>query len=111
MKLRTLLITLPIVIVLVALAVANRAPVRLSLDPFGGATSGYAVEMPLFLALFAALLLGVLIGGTVAWGAGLRRRRRLRISNVGLKRDLDRARADVAAAKPADAVAQLPAPQ
>lgn len=92
MKLRTLLITLPVVVVLVALAVANRAPVVLSLDPFGGATPAYAVQMPLFLALFAALVLGILIGGGVAWASGWRRRRLLTRRYKVLQREVESAR-------------------
>lgn len=92
MKLRTLLITLPILVVLVALAVANRSPVVLSLDPFGGATPGYAVTMPLFLALFAALLLGILIGGGVAWASGWQRRRVLTRRYKVLQREVESTR-------------------
>jgi uncharacterized integral membrane protein len=88
MKLRTLLISLPIAIVLVALALANRAPVTLSLDPFAGATPAYAVTMPLFLALFLTLIIGILIGGGVAWFSGLRKRRALGKRVKLMKRDL-----------------------
>lgn len=88
MKLRTLLISLPIAIVLVALALANRAPVTLSLDPFAGATPAYAVTMPLFLALFVTLIIGILIGGGIAWFSGLRKRRALGRRVKLMKRDL-----------------------
>lgn len=88
MKLRTLLISLPIAIVLVALALANRAPVTLSLDPFAGATPAYALTMPLFLALFLTLIVGILIGGGVAWFSGLRQRRALGKRVKLMKRDL-----------------------
>ncbi|PWR17733.1 lipopolysaccharide assembly protein LapA domain-containing protein [Zavarzinia compransoris] len=91
MKLRTLLISLPIAVVLIALALANRAPVTLSLDPFAGATPAYAVTMPLFLALFLALIAGILIGGSVAWFSGFRKRRVLRRRVKVMKRDLDAA--------------------
>ncbi|MCF4166079.1 lipopolysaccharide assembly protein LapA domain-containing protein [Zavarzinia compransoris] len=88
MKLRNLLITLPVIIVVVALALANRRPVVLSFDPFNTATAGNGVEVPLFIALFGALIIGILIGGTVAWGAGLKRRRVLKRRVKIVERDL-----------------------
>lgn len=63
-KLATVLVVLPLAIVLVALAVANRAPVDLVLDPFGGR---YAVAIPLFLLLFGTLALGLILGGFATW--------------------------------------------
>ena len=45
------------------IAVANRAPIRLSLDPFSDAHPALVFEMPLYLLLFAVLLLGVCLGG------------------------------------------------
>lgn len=88
MKLRNLLITLPVVIVVVALALANRRPVVLSFDPFNAASASNGVELPLFIALFGALIIGILIGGTVAWGAGLKRRRVLKRRVKIVERDL-----------------------
>ena len=66
-RLWTLLIILPLAIILIVLAVANRQTVQLSADPISTAAPLYAVELPLFVALFAALILGVLIGGTAVW--------------------------------------------
>jgi uncharacterized integral membrane protein len=75
-KLLRWFVLVPLAILLVLLAVANRAPVTLSLDPFSREAPALAVSLPLFVALFAAVALGVLIGG-VASGAGrLRWRRR-----------------------------------
>jgi len=61
------LIVVPLGVVLVALAVVNRKPVTLILDPFGSAESGISLEAPLFLFLFGAFALGLLIGGTATW--------------------------------------------
>jgi uncharacterized integral membrane protein len=63
----SLLILLPLAIVIIALSVANRAPVSLSLDPFDAAAPVISVRAPLFVFLFLALALGVLIGGVATW--------------------------------------------
>jgi len=66
----------PLAILLVLLAVANRAPVTLSLDPFSREAPALALTLPLFVALFAAVALGVLIGGVAAGVGRFRWRRR-----------------------------------
>jgi len=47
---------------IVVLAVANRAPVTLVLDPFG-ADPAMVLTLPLYALVFAALAAGVVIGG------------------------------------------------
>lgn len=69
------LVVLPVGVVLVAFAVANRHGVRLVLDPFARADPALTLEAPFFLFLFAAAILGVLIGGAAAWFAQARWRR------------------------------------
>ena len=61
------IILIPLVVVLVAFAVVNRHAVTVSFDPFSSAHPAYAVTLPLFVAVFSALILGVLIGGFAAW--------------------------------------------
>lgn len=60
-------LVLPAGVLLVALALANRHLVRLSLDPFSGETPFLAFEAPLFVYLLAALLVGLLAGGCLTW--------------------------------------------
>lgn len=68
----TILVILPISLALVMLAVANRQKVGLVLDPFAGA---WTLEAPLYLVVFAALIVGVLVGGASVWfGQGRWRR-------------------------------------
>jgi uncharacterized integral membrane protein len=62
-----LLILLPIAVVVVALAVANRHAVMLSLDPFNPTAPALSVQAPLYLVVFAAVALGILLGGIGAW--------------------------------------------
>ena len=71
----SVLIGLPLCIIVVALAVANRRAVPVSLDPFSPDTSALTVQVPLFLILFGAVIVGVILGGTASWlGQGRFRR-------------------------------------
>jgi uncharacterized integral membrane protein len=68
------LIVVPLGVLLVALAVVNRKPVMLGLNPFDG-NSGFGVEAPFFLFLLGAFALGLVIGGLATWlGQGKWRR-------------------------------------
>jgi uncharacterized integral membrane protein len=62
-----LLILIPIAIALMALAVANRHNVALVLDPFSPSDPSLALQAPLFLLLFVAVLVGVVLGGVATW--------------------------------------------
>ena len=62
-----LLILLPIAVVVVALAVANRHAVTLSLDPFNPASPALSAQAPLYVVVFAAVAVGILLGGIGAW--------------------------------------------
>ncbi|WP_247657749.1 lipopolysaccharide assembly protein LapA domain-containing protein [Aquabacter sp. L1I39] len=74
-RILSLVIGLPLCIVVVALAVANRRMVMLSLDPFSANAPVVSVNLPLFVIIFGALILGVILGGCVAWfGQGQARR-------------------------------------
>jgi hypothetical protein len=57
------LLIVPLGLVLVALAVVNRKPVTLDLNPF----AGFGVEAPLFLFLLGAFALGLVVGGLATW--------------------------------------------
>jgi uncharacterized integral membrane protein len=61
-----LFVLLPIAIVVVVLSVANRAEVTFSLDPFN-AVPALSASAPLYVFLFGALALGIVIGGIATW--------------------------------------------
>ncbi|HJW39865.1 MAG TPA: LapA family protein [Rhizomicrobium sp.] len=63
MRLTTWIFGIPLALVAVWIALANRAPVIVSLDPFSQDSPAISLEMPLYLLLFAAVLIGVLLGG------------------------------------------------
>ncbi|MGH6683397.1 MAG: LapA family protein [Pseudolabrys sp.] len=92
-KIITAIIIVPLAMVLVAFAVANRQMVTLSFDPFSSASPAYAATLPLFLIILAVLILGVLIGGFAAWirqGKWRRNARRLEGEVRALHVELDR---------------------
>jgi uncharacterized integral membrane protein len=61
------LILVPLAVVIVAVAVANRQIVTVSLDPFSAEHPAASVTLPLFGLIIALLIVGVLIGGIAAW--------------------------------------------
>lgn len=68
-----LLVLAPVGVVVILLAVANRGPVSLSLDPTGG--NAYTLTLPLYIVLLAAMMAGILIGGVACWlGQGKHRK-------------------------------------
>lgn len=103
----SLLIGLPLSILAVALAVANRKPVTLSLDPFNPEAPALAVSVPLFAVVFGALIVGVIAGGTVVWLRQGRARKEARAARKALKQ----AAASAPPASPAAAALSLPAPR
>ena len=66
-KIVTAIIVVPLAIVIVAFAVANRQTVTVSFDPFSSAAPAYAVTLPLFAVILLVLIVGVLVGGFAAW--------------------------------------------
>ena len=74
-KLILVLVVLPLAVVLIALAVVNRKPALLILDPLGGSEPGLSLEAPLFLFLLGAFAFGLVVGGIATWiGQGKWRR-------------------------------------
>ena len=66
-KLVTALILVPLAIVLVAFAVANRQTVVVSFDPFDQAHPAFTLAVPLFALILALVVSGVIVGGVAAW--------------------------------------------
>jgi hypothetical protein len=88
-------ILLPLGAIAVALSVANRQDVRLSLDPSGALGPAWGVSLPLFVLLFAVLAVGVLIGGVAAWFGQSKWRyaaRLERANTIRLRREVERLR-------------------
>ena len=77
-KIVTVLVLLPVALLIVLFAVANRAPVTISLDPFAGQPPMFAASIPLFVLLLIVLIAGVIVGGISSWLRQSRWRRRAR---------------------------------
>ena len=74
-RLLWMIFIIPFGVVIVALAVANRHTVQLILDPFAPNDPALAVDVPLYVVLFGAMLVGILLGGFATWvGQGKWRR-------------------------------------
>jgi uncharacterized integral membrane protein len=61
------IVLIPLVVILVGFAVANRQIVTVSFDPFDSTQPAYALTLPLFGMVFVLLILGVIVGGIAAW--------------------------------------------
>ncbi len=61
------LFLLPLALLLTVLAVANRHQVKFVVDPLSPEQPWFSFELPFFLYLFVALLVGVLLGGIGMW--------------------------------------------
>ncbi len=85
-------IILPLAIILIFLAVANRTPVSLSINPFDPTDPNFLVTVPLFWVIFAALAFGVVLGGLAVW----LRQSRFRKAARKHRREAERLRQEVA---------------
>ncbi|HEX2654558.1 MAG TPA: LapA family protein [Xanthobacteraceae bacterium] len=77
-KIISIVVLLPLAILIVLFAVANRQIVSISLDPLSSDTPAYALTVPLFVALILALIIGAVIGGIASWMKQSRWRRAAR---------------------------------
>ena len=91
-KFFTVVIVLPLLLLLVVFAVANRHFVTVSFDPFNTVDPALAVSMPLFALIIAVAILGVFAGGFATWIGQHRWRRAAR----QYRADAEAARAQVA---------------
>jgi uncharacterized integral membrane protein len=107
----TWLLALPIGVVVVALAVANRRLVTVSLDPFRPDDPALSITLPLFLLPLAALILGVMIGGVVTWWRqGVHRKAARAVRREAVRLEAERAGLAAQVAEKDAVVAALTAP-
>jgi uncharacterized integral membrane protein len=104
----SLVIFVPLGIVLIVLAVANRQSVTLALNPFRPEDSLLSLTAPLFLLLFLAVLFGMALVSFVTWWSQGKHRRQARIEAreaVRLQKE------NTAATRPSPSVVPAPANQ
>ncbi len=85
------LITIPVAIVLIALAVANRRLVPVSFDPFSSEAPAVFIPLPLWAIVFGAFFAGFLAGGLTSWVTRLHRHVRRALSRRRIARAARRA--------------------
>lgn len=78
------LVLAPIIVVAVFFAVVNCHLVTVVFDPFGNDIPGLSLTVPLFMALFLAMMVGVLFGGLAVWLSQARYRRAARNARTEL---------------------------
>jgi hypothetical protein len=66
-RLLLIVVVVPLAIVLVALAVANRHAASFTIDPFNPGNPALSMQAPLFVLLFLALAIGMVVGGCATW--------------------------------------------
>ena len=99
-RLVSIFVVLPLGILLVAFAVANRHAVTVSLDPLAPANPSLSATLPLFLMVLAVLTTGVIAGGIATWfGQGKWRKaaRRLETEAKTLRAECASLRTELAA--------------
>jgi uncharacterized integral membrane protein len=91
-KFFTALVVIPLGLIFIVFAVANRHLVTVSFDPFNSSNPAVAVTLPLFVVIIAVAIIGVVAGGSVTWF----RQRRWRRAARRHEADARQARAELA---------------
>ena len=102
-KFLTALVVIPLGLILMVFAVANRHFVTVSFDPFVSNDPSFSVTLPLFLLLIVVAALGVLAGGCAVWFGQRHWRRTARRHDADARAargELADLRAQAAAARP-----------
>src|SRR5258705_13789393 len=98
-KFFTALVLIPLGVIFVVFAVANRHLVTVSFDPFNSSDPAVGVTLPLFVIIIAVAIAGVVAGGSATWFRPRRWRRAARQHGADARR---------ARAQPADPPAGVP---
>ncbi len=77
-RLIVVLILIPVAVILIALTVANRDIVAFTLDPFNPGSQALTFQAPLFVFLYLALAIGIVLGGAATWFTQRKYRKRAR---------------------------------
>src|SRR5437899_9256431 len=101
------LVVIPLGLIFIIFAVANRHLVTVSFDPFNSVNPSVAISLPLFVVIIAVAILGVAAGGSATWF----RQRRWRRAARQHEADARQARAEIADLRAAAAVSRAGPPQ
>ena len=106
-KFFTAVVLIPLGLIFVVFAVANRHPVTVSFDPFNSTDPSVGFTLPLFVVIIAVAIAGVLAGGSATWF----RQRRWRRAARQHEADARQARAQLADLRAGATMALRPDPQ
>jgi uncharacterized integral membrane protein len=106
-KFLSALVVIPLGVLFVVFAVANRHLVTVSFDPFDSVNPSVAVSMPLFVVIIVVAILGVAAGGMATWF----RQRHWRRAARQHEADARRARSEAADLRAAAAASRGPSQQ
>jgi uncharacterized integral membrane protein len=84
-KLVTAIVVVPLLIIFLAFAVANRETITIAFDPFDSEHPAYALRAPLFILIVALFVAGMIFGGLIAWVNQRKWRRRARRAEADLR--------------------------
>src|SRR5215470_6533781 len=85
LKIVTTLMLVPLAIVFITYAVANRQSVTVSFDPFDQAHPALARSLPLFALILILVIGGVIVGGVAAWLRQSKWRRAARLAQAQVR--------------------------
>ena len=105
-KFVTVFVLVPLGILIIMFAVANREIITVSFDPFDSKNPAVAFKMPLFILIFVLVGIGGLVGGIAAWLRQHKWRARARRAEADVRRlrtELEAERSLAAAPPPRDA--------
>jgi uncharacterized integral membrane protein len=102
----TALVVIPIAVIFLIFAVANRRMVTVSFDPFNSSDPSVGVTLPLFIVIIVVAILGVVAGGIATWFRQRHWRRAARLHEA----DAQDARAQLAQLQAAHAPRRAPQP-
>ncbi len=82
-----IIVFVPLALIILFFAMANRGSVRIGLDPFTPAdASGPSFETPLFLVVLVSMAIGVLAGGVSSWLGHMSVRRAAKVARSEAKK-------------------------
>jgi uncharacterized membrane protein YidH (DUF202 family) len=81
-KIVSALVLVPLAIILIAFAVANRQIILVSLDPFDQANPALSIRLPLFALILIVIIAAVIVGGIAAWLRQSKWRRAARLAQA-----------------------------
>jgi len=66
-RILTAIVLVPLAVIMIAFAMANRQPIMVSFDPFSASEPAAAITLPLFALIIILLIIGVVVGGAASW--------------------------------------------